>query len=349
MRCRIVTIVMTWWVVLAGVLDIAPHTIAAAVRVLDGPPVIGDAGAGPVVYWQDRTANNRLVHFLRVDLANPNYEVTTIMDPHPGLMPAEYLVDPTKGTDVTTVLRNPLALANENNVVAAINTNAFRYGWNTVDFGKSSWVAGKPIMTFGLVVQDGVQRSQKQDARIPLWIDNNNRAHVGHPGPDDQVKQAVANWEAGTDGWPLQNGQVAATSTTRYLRTLAGTDQTGRWLYLLATGSTEAGGTQITLPEAAALMLARGSYNAINFDGGGSSTMLLDNGVNGALRAVEDPSYLRPLPVMLAVRAVPEPSALAGFGLAVFGLTARRRNGLKNGGGMSSVQVSQLAQFTSFK
>ena len=299
-------------------LSIASAVSGAVVRVLSGPPTVGDASVGPVVYWEEVYTSPRpyRVNFLRVDLSDPRYEVATIVDPA------------NSPTDATSILRPPMALAQERGVMAAINANAFRYPYNTPDFGSTNWVAGKAVFTFGLVVSDGALISNRQDARIPLWIDGDNKAHVGHPSAADQVKQAIANWEAGTLGWPLQGGAVVAGSSTPYARTMIGTDQTGRWLYMAFVprlGSTSQYSQGLTIAETANLMLARGSYDAINLDGGGSSTMLIDS--DGALAALGNPvnGYLRPLPVMMAVRAVPEPSSLVCLGIAALGMAGRRR------------------------
>lgn len=305
----------------------SPRAWAGSVTVLAAPPTVGDASVGPVVYWEEVLSSPRQVHLniLRIDLSNPGYEVTTLVQPFPDGFD-------NRGGDLNAGLINPKTLASNNDAIAAINANAFRYYWDpnnqagVVPPGTNpGWVAGYPVHTFGLAVSDGVQLSANDTRRTPLWIDDQNRAHVGFPGPGDVVQQAIADWDAGEPGQLLKAGENVAISSSTYARSIVGTDSTGRWLYMAFVPKQTGYSGGLTLSEAADLLLARGVTDAINLDGGGSSMMLIDSG--SGLNAVGNPpsGYLRPVPVVLAVRAIPEPAGLSLLALGALSLLARRR------------------------
>lgn len=89
-------------------------------------------------------------------------------------------------------------------------------------------------------------------------------------------------------------------------RTAAGVSQDGKTLYLVTVDGRNARATGMTQTELAQYMLALGSYNAINFDGGGSTTMVTRSFWNGGLSAINMPSdgSLRRISSSLGVSAV---------------------------------------------
>ncbi len=271
----------------------AAKTSENGVHVISGPPKAEDKIVGPVLYWEEvwKTPRPVRLYFLRVDLSNRTYEVATFVSD-----------DPDGAGSAMATLQPPVALATQNGAIAAVNANAF---WHLLDAPeaekKKGWYAGKTVRLFGLAVSDGVLRNPGQDIRTPLWLDAVGRTHVGHPASNDVPQQAVADWE----GPLLRDGKIATDDDkTPYPRTLAGTDKEGRYLLLAVADGKQNGVSEgLTLREAAAVMLEHGCSDAVNFDGGGSSVMLVDT--KGHLHAVNSPcggSYLRPIPVMLGIR-----------------------------------------------
>lgn len=269
-----------------------------AVQVLEKAPAPGDDQAGPLVYWEEVHTDPRplRLHFVRIDLTDPRLEVATILDEDPdGDGPAQ------------TTLRSPLPFAKSRDAIVAVNANGFWYPPGSGDNpNKIGWVADKPAIMQGLVVSDGVVRSEHDPKRQVLWIDGNGRARVSIPGAEDSPRQAVASFE----GPVLGDGEVTARESRPYPRTIMGIDESGRWLYMLFVVGRQPGVSEgLKLDEAARIMRDRGCHDAINLDGGGSSTMLIEQ--DGRLQAVGDPpkGYLRPLPLMVAVRRTADTAA----------------------------------------
>jgi len=94
---------------------------------------------------------------------------------------------------------------------------------------------------------------------------------------------AGGSWTAVTGGTMLVSGGRALTAfthipeggtSTRQPRTAAGTSADGRYLYLVAVDGRSASSIGMTLPELAAFMASVGCHEALNLDGGGSTTMV---------------------------------------------------------------------------
>ena len=89
-----------------------------------------------------------------------------------------------------------------------------------------------------------------------------------------------------------ENFPSASFINKRHPRTAAGVDASGKLLLVTVDGRAE-WSCGVSLPELAAIMKRLGAVNAINFDGGGSTTMFLGDGIvnapsDGEPRAVAD-------------------------------------------------------------
>jgi hypothetical protein len=127
-------------------------------------------------------------------------------------------------------------------------------------------------------------------------------------GEPDGATELVAGFPALIRGgeWvgDLEGEARPAFALARHPRTALGLDTVGRrfWIVVL-DGRREGVSEGMTLPELATLLQALGATEALNLDGGGSSTML----VNG--RVVSRPSDpLGPRPVVNALTVVEDPS-----------------------------------------
>jgi len=109
----------------------------------------------------------------------------------------------------------------------------------------------------------------------------------------EKIKSAVG---AGTK--LVENGKPAKIThniSGTQPRTLAAVDKTGRTLYLITVDGRQTNAVGMTLDEATEFLLELGVYNAVNLDGGGSTTLVTkDNGVH---RVINSPSQssLRPV------------------------------------------------------
>lgn len=275
-------------------LSVASLVFAEGVTVVSEPLRFAAPLSAPAVYWKEVRSTPRplRLHFLLVDLASPELEVAVaVADDPDGEGPA------------MATLRKPIEFAKERDFFAAINANAFMHLLHaTEEEKKKGWYTGKPVRLFGLTIEDGELRNRHDVRRVPLWINDTGTVRIGPPRTADEPKYAVADW----DGPILHDGVVVENSNAaRHPRTVAGTDKTGnRLLMLVAEGRKETYSEGLTLQECGEIMQAYGCTDAINFDGGGSSVMLITT--NGVLSAVGHPQgrYLRPLPVLLGVRKV---------------------------------------------
>ena len=266
--------------------------VSGQVTVVNAPLHLDASLPAPVVYWEEVRQEPRPLHlhFLLADLADPDIEAAV-----------EVTADPDGEGPATATLRQPLEIARERGFFAAVNANAFMHLLDaTEDERKKGWYDGKPVRLFGLAVEDGLPRNPHDERRIPLWFDAKGRARVGSPDAEETPRQAAADWE----GPILRDGTVVADeSPALHPRTLAGTNSEGSRLLLVVAEGRQTGYSEgLTMREAGALMRERGCDDAVNFDGGGSATMLI--ATNGILGAVGNPPgrWLRPLPVMLGIR-----------------------------------------------
>ena len=267
---------------------------AKEVVFVNGPLKLGDAMPAPVVYWEEvRTEPRPLrLHFMLVDLASPKVEAAVAVSD-----------DPDGDGPAVAMLRRPIEFAKENDFFAAVNANAFMPLLDaTEEENKRVWYVHKHVRPFGLPVDDGEQRNGHDDRRRPIWFDGGGLARVGKPEDGADPEQAAADWEG-----PIlvTGGVVDDGNTNKHPRTLAGTDAKGeRLLLVVAEGRKKGYSEGLTLKECGGLMLESGCTEAVNFDGGGSSVMLVTT--NGVMSAVGSPQgrYLRPLPVMIGIRGM---------------------------------------------
>ena len=118
------------------------------------------------------------------------------------------------------------------------------------------------------------------------------------------------------DGQPLKNFSYGTSSFNRKNpRTLAGSSKDGRELILVTVDGRQDNSIGLTQSESAELMLELGAYNALIFDGGGSTTMVARKPGTTVLEVVNIPSEgaLRTITHGIGVfsRFSPESSSLA--------------------------------------
>ena len=162
-------------------------------------------------------------------------------------------------------------------------------------------------------------------------------------GADNDVTLALDLIEAGDAQIALtgshtlvdDGANVAPTGTEGFEgpnpRTAAGVSEDGRFLHLVAIDGRLPGYSEgATLSETAELMLALGAFDALNLDGGGSTTMARSDKAGGSV-LVNRPSGGEPryngnnLAVFAAPVPVPAAGPLALAGLGLFALLRRRR------------------------
>ena len=268
--------------------------VAGEVFMLENAPLPSQKNEQPVVYWSESWQNPRPIqlHFLRIDLSSPDYEVFTILADDPdGKGPAEGEV------------QTPIELANGFKAIAAINSNAFRQLTGIYNKNKQrGWFKrrARAVDISGLAVANGHVRSYSDSTFNDFWLDNDGIAHIGSSMYDDTILEGISDWK---DRLLMDGDIVVCKDKKLHPRTLIGIENDGQHLLLVVVDGRQRGYSEgLSLYEAAALMKEKGCDDALNLDGGASSIMLIS--MENKLTLMNRPcnGNLRPLPVMLGVR-----------------------------------------------
>ena len=147
---------------------------------------------------------------------------------------------------------------------------------------------GEPLQILGLSVSNGEQVSPIEGDDPALILTSSNQVRILSSPFDTEDLSDIFNglqgW-FGSEGMLLDDGQMTTTDRSVHPRTAAGVSRDGRYLYLLVVDGRQTGFSEgLSLVEMAEWMKRLGSWDAMNLDGGGSSTMVIkDPRSNGAL------------------------------------------------------------------
>lgn len=156
----------------------------------------------------------------------------------------------------------------------------------------------------GATVLVGVGRGARQ---LSGWR-RGNRVEIRY-GLDTSAQVAI-----GGNTVILRNGRVLGGDPVRHPRTAIGVDATGRRVLVLTVDGRASHSTGVTLGEAARILKQWGAVDALNLDGGGSSTMMARHaGASIATMNHTSDGRQRSVPNGLAFRMVSGSTALAGF------------------------------------
>lgn len=210
--------------------------------------------------------------------------------------PADFTSDEDPANDhFETRSQTTLEFARQYGVQIAINTAAF---------GPIRAGAGEPVNIAGLAAARGRVYSQELPRHAALFITRDKRCRIGSNATHSSQPTAVdAPAEAGTD-WHivpgfrllLDDGKIvvdAEEASTTFggvnPRTAVGIDREGRQLTIVvADGREPAVSEGLTLIELAVLFESLGCWDALNLDGGGSSTLVAQTRA-GALDVLNSP------------------------------------------------------------
>lgn len=229
------------------------------------------------------------------------------------------------GGSVETTSQTTAQFLQSTGAQVAINANTF----NTC----CSTTAPANETLNGLAISNGQLVSPDVAGTADLLLTANNQASMSAGGAANLsgITNAIAGF-----GYVVQNGQNVSSSasganTASDPRMLVGLSQNSQYLYLVAVDSGSSDGNGVTGNEEANLMIDLGVYNAINLDGGGSTSMVVQ-GADGKPDVLENPFtgaerydgnnlgiYAQPL------APVPLPPSVVLFGSALLGLMAMGR------------------------
>jgi hypothetical protein len=223
-----------------------------------------------IVYQRDVRSEPRpiIVHVIRVNLRSENIRIQVT----PG-NPQEEL--PLSARTTSEFLQ-------EFDLQIAINGDGFT-PWYSRTLLKYYPHSGDPVDVIGQAVANGTRYSVGTDNEPTLYFNRNNQARINQsPG---RAYQAISgNLLLVQQGRPEPEAEG-----TLEPRTAVGLDQRRNELILVVADGRQPGYSEgVTLHELAQIMISLGAYEAINLDGGGSSTMVVE-GANGRAKVLNSP------------------------------------------------------------
>jgi len=251
--------------------------LAAIASAAQAAAAAGTQPAGPrplfrgVIYEHHYTDSPRPlhVHVVRIDLREPGIDF--LVTPSNGDAPKE-----------ASAMKTSSFLARYKCQVA-INASPFRpyapeEGW--------------PQDVVGLAISRGQRYSTAHPKFGALLIGPDRRVWIAQPATDT----AGAYNAVGGFGRLVAAGKSVATGTKRHPRTIVGIDRQGRYLWFVVMDGRQGGYSEgATLPEAAEWLLRLGAYEALNMDGGGSTTLVIE-GVDGRPKVLNRPIAVPGMP-----------------------------------------------------
>ena len=167
--------------------------------------------------------------------------------------------------------------ARDQNAVAAINSNYFFPYAAGVPWGDPTPIEGGEVNILGTVKQPGHDPisadSEYGRVRHRVWVDTQGVPGIGlELDPDADI--AVTGREL-----ILEQGRVVGHVSEDYARTVVGiAEGTTRMWWLVVDGKRPGYSEGVTFDEAAGFLASIGATDAVAMDGGGSTTMVADDG-----------------------------------------------------------------------
>jgi exopolysaccharide biosynthesis protein len=165
----------------------------------------------------------------------------------------------------------------------------------TTNVGYRAGVWSKSV---GWSMTDGKLWSPERNAGFAtFWIDSRGHGHMGDPKnvPPD-AKQLVQG-----NVWLVRDGKAVepkGNAKVRHPRTVLGLDASGTKLTILTVDGRRPGVAMgMNGPEMAEQMIRLGCKNAINLDGGGSTTLVMRDPESDQIKVINQPSDKRERPV----------------------------------------------------
>jgi exopolysaccharide biosynthesis protein len=147
---------------------------------------------------------------------------------------------------------------------------------------------GKPQDVLGLSISQGDRYSEAAAGYGALLISKSNEARIAVPPfAAKTAYNAVGGFRV-----ILKDGENVGREGLVHPRSAAGIAEDGRYLYLVAIDGRQPGYSEgTTTAETAEWMRRFGCHQAVNLDGGGSTTLVVSNGRGGA-RLLNRPIHL---------------------------------------------------------
>jgi hypothetical protein len=217
-----------------------------------------------VEYIRDvRNSPRRMViHVIKVDLRDDGVRLLVT----PGDPDAEL---PLKARTTSQFLNNF-------DLQVAINGDGFQ-PWHSRGFFNYYPHSGDPVDVISFAPSDGSIDSQETDREPRLYLAITNGARINTP-TGQNFNVISGNLTIVKNGAPVPGLEGSPNP-----RTAVALDRANRHLILVVVDGRQPGYSEgVTLQELAEIIIFHGGYNAINLDGGGSSTMVVEGPLGNA-------------------------------------------------------------------
>jgi hypothetical protein len=196
------------------------------------------------------------IHALRVDLDDPEIAIAVTVPNSPQ--------DPGEVFSRTTS-----SFLEFSNCQVAVNATIFE---------PDSKLSGKPVDILGFSMTQGKKYSPEASNLHAIGFTRDKEVHYATPSFDESADE-IFNGVGGL--WmAMQDGVIETSDYDTKLdpRTLVGSSADGRYLFLVVIDGRQPGYSEgVNTREAAELMQQLGAWNILNLDGGGSTTMVVEN------------------------------------------------------------------------
>lgn len=221
-------------------------------------------------YRKERTQPRRMVsHILEIDTRAEGFRFL--------------VTPPLRDTIPQLCTQTTSQFLTENGLQIAINGDGYYYlDPSQYDPAQYCPEGGDPVRLIGFAASRGRVYSQGEPGHPILYM--NQRNEITYDSPKGQIYNAITG-----DIMLVNRGQkvTGLDATALHPRTAFGTNQNGRYVYLVVVDGRETS-EGATFSELADVLLAQGAYTAMAFDGGGSSTMVI-RGADGRPRLLNTP------------------------------------------------------------
>jgi hypothetical protein len=223
-----------------------------------------------VEYIRDVRSSPRpiVIHIVKIDLSAPGIRPFVTPGDHNAELPLE--------------ARTTSQFLDDFGVQVAINGDGFT-PWHSRTIFDYYPHSGDPVNPIGMAASDGVLYSQNTDNEPTLFLGTNNKAEINNqPG---KLIHAISGNEM-----IVRFGQsIAGSDDAPQPRTAVALNRSNGYLILIVVDGRQPGYSEgVTLQELAEIIIYYGGHNAINLDGGGSSTLVVE-GPLGNSRVLNSP------------------------------------------------------------
>jgi hypothetical protein len=242
-------------------------------------------GRSPITYQHIVGVNpNHSIFVVKINLTDPGVSVRV----SPGGLP------PIGESLWLTTLLPPSEIAARDHYDIAINGDFFdAKATKDIEGKKTGYIKGKPAAPIGMAMTDG-RLWHRNAARPYLEIAASHTAEIVDPlanqKPDSAARQIIGGGQIILrNGVPIKYQDAFATD--RHPRTAVGVSRGGKWLtFLIVDGRQPSLSIGMTLAELSSEMIRLGCDDAINLDGGGSTTLVYRDPATKRLKVLNSPS-----------------------------------------------------------